>query len=130
LCVSKSQNLRIMKELGVYGVSKRDAERLRQVRLGDDLFVYKSGSPRRVVAHCTVERSLFEAAPLDSYGYPFRIAVKFAWAGGKGEGVPLEWRVGENMTVEPNFSVCPLFRLTPEARSALLTEIYGKRRVG
>jgi hypothetical protein len=119
-----------MKELGVYGVSKRDAERLRRVRPGDDLFVYKSGSLRRVVAHCTVERSLFEAAPLDSYGYPFRIAVKFAWEGGRGEGIPLKWRIGENMTVEPNFSVCPLFHLTSRARSELLAEIYGRPRVG
>ena len=123
LCISKAQNVVFMKELGVYGVRRRDVKLLRMVKPGDELFVFAPGRSPGVAAHCVVEKSLYEATNLDSYGYPFRVGIRLDWICRNGEKVALPWKLDENASIEPNFSLRPLFRLTRNARIKLLAEI-------
>ena len=129
LCVSKPGNMKKMKSMGIYGVSKRDARTLNLVEPGDDLFVFAPGDVGKVVGLCKVQSRLFQVSRQDPYHYPYRIRVKFVWDAAKHLelGVTLPWRIGDDMRVEPNFSLRALFQLAPSAHSQLLSEIYRSR---
>ncbi|MDG6988263.1 MAG: hypothetical protein JRN21_02945 [Nitrososphaerota archaeon] len=120
-----------MKGMGIYGVSKRDASRLNLIRPGDDLFVFAPGDIAKVIGHCRVQSSIYQTDRLDSYKYPYRIRVKFLWDAEKHPdlGVTLPWSIGDDLRIEPNFSLRALFQLTPKAKSDLLSEIYRDDRL-
>ena len=127
ICISKMGNMRVMKAKGVYGVSKRDAKVLGLLKPGDDLFVFVRGDAHKVVGLCRVLSMMYESRMIDSYRWPFRVKVRFVWDSGRNSnnGIILPWRVGEEMSVEPDFSTRAIYKLTPTARSNLLREISG-----
>lgn len=119
ICLTSQRSLRIIRELGVYGVSSRDRKRLEQFRPRDIIFLFVPGEG--IVGICqAISGPLRAVTNVQKYGYPHQVRIRFLWTCDKNEPLPIFKTSDPNITIEPAFTTRSISLISNKGANQLM----------